>query len=294
MRVSSCLIFLLLAPLHAQQEVRIDFAKSHTFESVASSGLHFEESPETKDSQGRRTFILSPQKLLIELPGGLQLQQSITHGSFTAQGDLLRTFECYGDVLPVEEAAQVARNIHVPLKLDNKKLEDWLEIAKRVDQRPKAFITGPALDFYPMMTIEILRSLNAKYPVFIGLGLGWNLREKEKDRTEAWGMVNNARPAAGSRLITLDAPSGKTYGRDEYYVEMKRKEEMERAAKTRSPDRPDKVVEASIAPAQPDDGSKSNGPGIQLWIILLALLIVGGIIVKKAKRKHVEGRSRSK
>jgi hypothetical protein len=211
------------------QEVLIDLSTAHTIESVLDSGVKVSEySTGTKD---RGFLILEGQNLRVRLPGGMELQQVIAQGSMDvdASGNLV-ILDFYGNILPLQEAYDVAVNVHHALGIPLARLEKWREDIKGREREANSYINGTgAGKTHPHVTIEIQHSMNRLYPWVVGVEFAWNVLEFEKDLTEKWGAEHNPRPPPDLERLSLDSPLGKVYDRKEAFREINaEQEELER------------------------------------------------------------------
>lgn len=218
------------SPLSAKpREVLIDLSTAHTVESVFDSGVKVSEySTGTKD---RGFLIPEGQNLRVRLPRGMEIQQVIQQGSIKvdASGNLV-ILDFYGNILPLQEAYDVAVNVHHALGIPLARLEKWRNDIKGREREANSYInaTGVAKT-YPRVTIEIQHSMNRLYPWIVGVEFAWNASKSEKDLTERWGAEHNPRPPPGLERLSLDSPSGKVYDRKEAFREIKvEQEELER------------------------------------------------------------------
>ncbi len=272
--------------------VELDFTRSHDLESVLDAGLAVREFP---DSQGR-TFMLSPQEVLLHLPGGLSIQQRITHGSMDAdEKGNLSSLNLYGDLMPIEEAFRTAKRVHFALGKPTTNLEKWFveNQGKGEVREGESFPFGDNTGRYPSLHFTIRSSMNTAYPWAFSFSMGWNLLPRNKDRDESWAASNNPRPPEGFENLSLNPPSGRIYdGKDAYRHLVGRQEEVDRIhGQVRGPDgrliEPPSVPEPEERSELPGLDSDTENPGLfpSLWIIGGVLLLGVVVILVRALRR---------
>ena len=214
----------------------LDLSQSHAVGALLNSDLVYWE------EQGRqigRVFILNQQNLKIKFPGGRSIQQKIELGDIQFEDGKLTTLGVNGLCMPIKECYEAAKQFHVSLGLDAKKLNRWYVDNKddaggaRMDKDNTYLISTK--NCYPCVSIEIRKTVNPLYPWFIRMSMGWNITRRSKGRDEKWGRENNPVPPEGYTHISLDAPSGRIYDLKEAWKHL---EESKRKTLPRNGGRP--------------------------------------------------------
>lgn len=261
----------------AQAQIRIDLQRSHHVQQVLSSGVKYQTSP---GIDGRKSIFLEPANLVFILPGGQALQARAEYCALKSTADgRLRTLTFHGQILPDEEAYQIALKLHQAFSIPLDRLEQWKKDIAGKGRDAPTFSTGKK-DYYPHVFIGMQSSMNTKYPWYLLIELGWNA-EDDDTRDEAWGEMNNPRPPRGLEQASLDSPSGSIYDRKEAYAHLvKAQEELDqklgqfRNAQGRivsSP--PQSEARQKVAPPASERAVSFRTIGISV-IILLALSIL--------------------
>lgn len=270
--------------------VFIDLSQSHDLNAVLNSGLKTKEF--TNQSDRDRSFSFSKgQKLIIELPGGIEVEQIIQMGSMNASRDgKIITFDFYGGVLPIEDAYTIAMSVHKAFDLSTQKLELWRRDNTGKGRGVKTYLAGTKIgEIYPHVIIEIQPSNNELYPCNVSLQFGWNIGDKDKNLTEQWALEHNPRPPPGLERLSLDSPSGKSYDRKDAYREINAsQEELERQIRERNEldVKPSKKLQAT-QPIKPDQikALPSEGKSGYVWLaaVIAAVIVVAWLLLRKRK-----------
>lgn len=214
------MLFIAVSPLcvgyAVNAQTRIDLRHSHDVRQILSTGLNYKETP---DFDGRKVIDIERSDLVFILPGGLSLQVKARRCSLTVNANgKIRTLTLHGQILPDEEAYQVALKLHQAFTIPTDRLEGWrLGIVGKGRDAP-TFSTGKK-EYYPHIFIGMQSSMNTLYPWYLMIELGWNA-EADDTRDERWGDANNPRPPEGLERVSIDSPSGRTYDRKDAYVHL--------------------------------------------------------------------------
>jgi hypothetical protein len=260
-------------------------ADGHYLESVLATGLKYKES-----SRGdkRRHFSLEPQNLAIALPGGATIRSKIDIGSMTSQNGKLLFIEITGGVLPDDEAYQVALTVHKAFSIPVDRLNEWRDAIKGKGRDAPTFSNAQNGN-YPNVFIEILSSMNTKYPWMIHMSFSWNVDDDDK-RDESWGKSNNPKPPSGLMLVSLDSPTGKIYElKDAYAHLIKEQEELDRRlgqvrgadGQLINPPTPSKPTDAKLRPPSSEEPTTSTP-----WSIIVVLIVAAtGLLLLLVKNR---------
>ena len=286
-RIGICMLALLVVTLSANAQTRLNLTEKHDLESVLATGLKYKEN---NHSDKRRHFSLESQNIALTLPGGVTIQSKIDIGSMTARDGRLLFIEITGGILPDEEAYQVALTVHKAFGIPVDRLNEWKGAIKGKGRDAPTFSNAQNGN-YPNVFIEILSSMNTKYPWMIHMSFSWNVDDDDK-RDESWGKSNNPKPPSGLMLVSLDSPTGKIYElKDTYAHLIKEQEELDRRlGQVRgadghliNPPTPPKAPEAKPTQATPSEEPTSSAP----WSIIVVLIVAATgllwLLVKKRK-----------
>lgn len=282
-----CMLALSLVPLVARAQTTLNLAANHELESVLRTGLKYKESIH---GDKRRHFSLEPQNLALSLPGGATIQSKIDIGSMTTRNGKLLFIDITGGILPDDEAYKVALTVHQVFGIPVDRLNEWRDAIKGKGRDAPTFSNGQNGN-YPTVFIEILSSMNTKYPWMIRMGFGWNVDDDDK-RDESWGKTNNPKPPSGSAQVSLDSPSGKIYELKDAYAHLIKEQEAldRRLGQVRDanghlinppPSSPKKAPDAK--PAPPADETTSSTPWSIIGILIVAATGLLWLALKKLK-----------
>lgn len=222
--IGVCMVALVMMTLSANAQTRLNLTEKHDLESVLATGLRYKEN---NHGDKRRHFSLESQNIALTLPGGATIQSKIDVGSMTARDGKLLFVEIIGGILPDEEAYQVALTVHQAFGIPVDRLNEWKDAIKGKGRDAPTFSNAQNGN-YPNVFIEILSSMNTKYPWMIRMSFSWNVDDDDK-RDETWGKTNNPKPPSGLAQVSLDSPTGKIYElKDAYAHLIKEQEELDR------------------------------------------------------------------
>ncbi len=289
--VVATLLFASFFPALANDgNVVIDLSQTHDLKTVLEAGLKAIEYS-TQSRNGREFTIPEGQSLVFRLPGGFEIQQVIQQGSMSADKEgKLTTMDFYGNILPMNEAYDVAVKVHKAFGLPLNKLEKWKKDNEGKGRNAKPYMAGTGVaKTYPHVLVEVQSSINELYPWVVGLEFGWNVLDDEKALDEKWGAEHNPRSAPGKERLSLDSPSGKTYDRKEAYREINAKqEELERQMREKdalnAASSKDKQALRTKKPEQPK-ASPSESKSWLVWLIVVISATVGAAWLLLHKRK---------
>jgi hypothetical protein len=262
--------------------VRVDLSRSHTIEDLRGSGLLLNEIRGGTDEQD---FSFQNQEIEVLLPGGRIIRQFVELGIVDSKKGLLSRFSITGEVMPHEQAVQVAKMFHESFGLSLNQLNEWdAENSQRIrDGEPYSMSAN--LNFYPRIGVAIKPSMNGLYPWVISLSVSWDW-SKHRDWSEERAWRELAAPA--NAAISLNPPSGLKYDRRKAYkeaLEAQAKFEQELAAKGRAstPETNSRPTSLKVTP-KPSPTVNAEPQNFVLWpwiiAILLFLAIVSGFMFK--------------
>jgi hypothetical protein len=262
--------------------VTVDFSRSHTIDDLEQSGLELKRIAGGLKGQA---YAFQNQDIRILLPGGRSISQLVVLGTADTENDQLTRISMTGEVMPHDQAFEVARTFHQAFGLKTGELEDWHKrnIGKVRDAEP--YSVSANLNFYPRIGISIRQSMNALYPWVIGVSISWDWdKQRDWDEERVWREL----PPLSVAAISLNPPSGEAYDRRDAYKELLEEQrifEQELAATGQAPN-PAMVPSASDPTTTP-----KPSPAVQVepsksfpwpWVIgaILLLVVVGGILFK--------------
>jgi len=276
-----------MVPIVARAQTYLNLADGHNLEAVLTTGLKYKES-----SRGdkRRHFSLEPQNLVIDLPGGATIQSKIDIGSMTSQSGKLLFIEITGGILPDDEAYQVALTVHKAFGIPVGRLNEWRDTIKGKGRDAPTFSNAQNGN-YPNVFIEILSSMNTKYPWMIHMSFSWNVDDDDK-RDESWGKTNNPKPPSGLAQVSLDSPSGKIYELKDAYAHLIKEQEAldRRLGQVRDanghlinplPSAPKKAPEPKPTTSTPSKEPASSTPWSVIVILIVAASGLLWLLLKK-------------
>jgi len=265
--------------------VVLDLSHSHTVDDLKRSGLRVTEIAGGLHGQA---YSLQNQEVEIRLPAGRSIIQNIVLGTIDTKEDKLTDLFMFGEVMPHNQALQVATLFHQSFGLPLNQLSTWDIQNKQKIRDGEPYSISANLNFYPRIGVAIKPSMNGLYPWVISFSLSWEW-DKQRDWNEerAWREL----PPPAIAAISLNPPSGQKYERRDAFKETlaeQAKFEKELAAKgaTSTPT----ATQSNLTKATPD-----SSPVVQAepskstpwtWIIaaILLLAVAGGVIFKLLRK----------
>jgi hypothetical protein len=264
----------------------LDLSRSHSVEELKRSNLRVKEIAGGLHGQA---YSFENQEVEIRLPGGRTIIQTVVLGTIDTRDGSLTDLYMYGNVMPQDQAVQVAEMFIKTFALSPGSLNQWEAQNRGKARNGEPFSISANLNFYPRTGIGIKPSMNGLYPWVVSLSLSWNW-----DKQRVWNedRVWRELPPPTATAISLDPPSGQTYERREAYkesLEEQAKFEKELAAKGQAP-----AATATPSASAPTASPKPS-PVVQAepskslpwtWIIgaILFLAVMGGILLKLRRK----------
>jgi hypothetical protein len=277
-----------MLPLVARAQTHLNLADGHNLESILATGLKYKEN---NHGDKRRHFSLESQNIALTLPGGTTIQSKIDIGSITARNGKMIFLDITGGILPDDEAYQVALTVHKAFSIPVDRLNEWKDAIKGKGRDAPTFSNGQN-GCYPNVFIEILSSMNTKYPWMIRMSFSWNVDDDDK-RDETWGKTNNPKPPTGLAQVSLDSPTGKIYELKDAYANLIKEQEAldHRLGQVRDanghlinplPSAPKKVSKVKSTPP-PSEERTSSPPLSSIVILIVAATGLLSFLVKNRK-----------
>jgi hypothetical protein len=208
--------------------VVLDLSRSHSFEDLMRSGLSIKEIAGGLHGQA---YSIQSQEVEIRLPAGRSITQTMVLGTIDTQNGELRQLSMYGEVMPLEQAVQIAHLFHQSYDLPTAAMTAWKDANRNGIRSVNGYSVSPVLQYYPIISLAIDGSINQLYPWVVRFEIDWGWKEqREWNEERAWREL--PRPAIAA--ISLDPPGGLRYDpRDAYKesLEAQAKFEKELAAK---------------------------------------------------------------
>lgn len=261
--------------------VVLDLSRSHMVDDLKKSGLVMKE---ISGGTGEQDFAFENQEVEIRLPGGRSIQQMVILGIIDSKDDLLTRFSITGDVMPHDQAIQVAKIFHQSFGLETSELDAWYKNNIGKVRNAEPYSISANLKFYPRIGITIRQSMNDLYPWVIGLSISWEW-DKQRDWNEerVWSEL----PPSAIAVISLNPPSGQKYERRDAYkesLEEQKSFEQELAAKGQAPT-PTMTPSSSSPTATPKSSLVVQAESLKSfswsWIIvaIFLLIVTGGVFI---------------
>jgi hypothetical protein len=277
------LIASLATSVSSGQEVRMDFRNSHTLNDIV--GLESMKLFQTSEN-GDKSYFSKNSKIIISLPSGQKIVTRTQSLNVQAKADgTLIYVRIFGPIMPLDEVYQASKTLYSAFSIPHDRLEKWKPEAEVAGHDAKS-VSSAQSAYYPHLFIEILDSMNRFYPWTISMSLGW-IDENPVKHTEAWGRENNPKPPPGLEVVSLEAPSGKTYDRADAWVESNRRQDEldKKLGQVRGPDGqlirgpqdlPKERVEKprSSAAVEPTDVITEKSNPFPWWIIVSSIGIL--------------------
>ena len=185
----------------------LDFSRSHTIEDLRRSGLKIKLLAGYKGSHLAYVFE-EETDVVVLLPSGRKISQKITIAHIDAVDGILTRLALHSDVMPQDQAYQVAGTFCDSFNLSHDKLEAWyqLNFGKKYDNKPLNISADDK--YYPAVALELFPSFSTTYPWSIRFHIEWNW-SKQRGRTEEQTWREFPTPAIPE--ISLNPPSGLRY-----------------------------------------------------------------------------------
>jgi hypothetical protein len=265
--------------------VVVDLSRSHTVDDLKRSGLRI-----TKIAGGLhgQAYSFQNQEVVIRLPAGRSITQNVVLGTIDTKEDELTDLFMYGEVMPHDQALQVATLFHQSFGLPLHQLGNWGAQNKQKIRDGEPYSISANMNFYPRTGIAIKPSMNGLYPWVISFSLSW-----EWDKQRDWNEERASRelPPPTTASLSLNPPSGQKYERRDAYketLEAQAQFEKELAAKGPAPAptmTPSSPAPISTPKSSPVGQSEPQQSTTWPWIIgaILLLAVVGGILTLRRK-----------
>jgi len=265
--------------------VILDLSRSHSVEDLKRSGLRINEIAGGLHGQA---YSFQNQEVEIRLPAGRSITQNMVLGTIDTKDGKLSQLSMYGDVMPLEQAIQIAHLFHQSYGLPTAELTAWKNANQNGIRSVNGYSVSPVLKYYPIVSLAIDGSINQLYPWVIRVEIDWGWKEqRDWNEERVWREL----PPPVTAAISLNPPSGKKYERRDAFkesLEEQAKFEKDLAAKgaTSTPTAPQltptKVTPESSSIVQPESQQSSLWPWIIAAILLLA--VAGGVIFKLLRK----------
>lgn len=255
-----------------------DFRESHKLGEVLEN---FDQLPVLEDRGERgKIFYIKDASVEVILPGGQFVRTGSQALIIDAKIDgTISNFKISGPIMPLNEAFEAGKSLYTAFSIPHDRLEKWHPKAKSAGH-DAASVSNAQSTYYPHVFIEIKDSMNRMYPWSISVSFGWIDEEPEK-HSEIWGRENNPKPPTGLEVISLEAPSGKTYDRADAWEEANRRQnDLDRKlGQVRGPDGRLVVTQEGLPIELPNKSeSPAEKPRSLVWIYwMLGVLILGGV-----------------
>ena len=141
--------------------VVLDLSRSHSVEDLKRSGLRIKEIAGGLHGQA---YSFQNQEVEIRLPAGRSITQTMVLGTIDTRDGKLRQLSMYGGVMPLEQAAQVARMFLQSVGLPLNELDIWKQRNLNRGLSSDGFSASPILKYYPVIGIAVTSSQNKLYP----------------------------------------------------------------------------------------------------------------------------------
>ena len=191
--------------------VLLDLSSSHTIEDLNHSGLQI-----TKIGGGLhgQAYSFQNQEVEIRLPAGRSIAQNIVLGTIDTKDSKLTDLMMYGEIMPHDQALQVAQKFLESFGLDLNHLNQWEAKNRGKIRDGEPYSISANLKYYPRIGIGFKPSMNGLYPWVVSLSLSWEW-DKQRDWNEE--RVWREMPAPATGAVSLNPPSGVKYERRDAY-----------------------------------------------------------------------------